>query len=93
MKRNYFKIAVSVVFLVSVFNGEAQTDEKPVLERHSSSPQKNVEEFSAVPDLQKSSVIVTKNKNSSDSLALLNVPELKRVDYSENRKEQPKNSK
>ena len=92
MKKQYFKIIVSVIFILSVFNGVAQND-KPTLERYSSSIQKNIEEPSVVPELQKSSVNITKNKNSSDSLAQLNVPELKRVDYSENRKEQPKNSK
>ncbi len=93
MKKQYFKIIVSVIFILSVFNGVAQNDQ-PVLERHSSSSvQQNKEEASVQPELKKSSVVITSNKNSSDSLAQLNVPEVKRTDYSGIRKEQPKNSK
>ena len=93
MKKHYFKIIVSLIFLLSVFNGVSQNDQ-PVLERYSStSSQKNKEEASVVPELKKSSVNITSNKNSSNSLEQLNAPQLKRSDYSEIRKEQPKNSK
>ena len=79
---------------MSVFNGVAQTDEKPVLERYSSSSlQMNKEEPSVVPELKKSSVNTTNNKNSNESREQLIVPQLKRFDAQEIKKEQPKNSK
>jgi hypothetical protein len=93
MKKQYFKIMVSAVFVLSVYGGVAQTDQ-PILERYSSSPkQKTIEESSVQPELSRSSVVATINKNSSDSLERLNTPELKRYESSPVRKEQPKNSK
>lgn len=80
--------------MLSVFNGAAQSDEKPVLERHSvSTSQKNTDEPTPEAELKKNSITITKNKNASDSLQQLNASQLKRSDYSDIRKEQPKNSK
>jgi hypothetical protein len=92
MRKNFFKIAISLVFSVSVFNGTAQTEEKPVLERHSSSSQMNKEEPFGAPELKKNSLEVNKNSNDFREQAI--APELKRFDSSPTiKKEQPKNSK
>lgn len=92
MKKN-LKIVVSLVFVLSVFNGVAQTDEKPVLERYSSSKsQKNKEESNVVPELKKSSVNTTNNRNGNESSEQLVAPQLKRADFQPTTNEQPKKS-
>lgn len=92
MKKN-LKIVGSLVFLLSVFNGVAQTDEKPVLERYSSSSSQNKEVSNVVPELKRSSVDpVTTNKNSSGSSEQVVTPELKRYDAQPVKKEEPKKS-
>lgn len=82
-----------MVFLLSVFNGLAQTDEKPVLERYSSSTsEKNKEESNVVPELKRSDVSTTNNTSRSNTTEQLIVPELKRSDSQPTKKEQPKNN-
>ena len=94
MKKQYLKIAAVVVFTWSAFNCVAQSDEKPVLERQSVSlSQKNKEVSVAAPELKKSSIDVTNNnKSSNDFSEQLNASQLKRSDYSNIKREQPKKS-
>lgn len=91
MKKN-LKIVGSLVFLLSVFNGVAQTDEKPVLERYSSSSSQNKEVSNVVPELSKGSINTTTNKSSSGTSEQLVTPELKRYDAQPVKKEEPKKS-
>jgi hypothetical protein len=72
----YFKIATSIVFLLLAFQGIAQTDDKPVLAKHSIS--QKAKDDNASHDLQKNAVSVTMKKSTIDSIQQQNPPQLKR---------------
>lgn len=87
MKKYCFEIVVSAAFLFSALEGMAQTADKPVLERHSSSSSSQKMKDMPTPELKKNSASVSMNKSTADSLQQLNPPQLKKADYSSGQKE------
>jgi hypothetical protein len=74
--KTYFKIATSIVFLLSAFQGIAQTDDKPVLAKHTKASKPENTTDSHV--LAKNALSVTMSKSTMDSLQQVNPPQLKR---------------